>query len=854
MICQLVDGAVWQDHRLICTGDVVAGELAGYMAVAIIVLSIGWGVRYARTVLRLASVALAMLSAGLLGLAAGLPEVEPIANNATRGHVVAVLDTSESVQRSGADRLDAARRALADRVLQLAKESNGDWRGTLILFGSAVRSASSDVSLHELANGILSTDLGNATSESDVEAALDEALVKISRERGSGMVLLLSDGLQTRGNIADAAEIAGQRGVPVHVLPFGSVRPTMGLLSVDLGPEQVIGRPAVVRATILGGGRLSWTVNDGAEGSHIVTETELPVPVRMPVRFAERGINFAQLGYATGDHAVVAETLFTLVRGPARVLVYGRAPWIEQVDIERFLIDRASPVDSVDPARYDVVVVDGVGPSEFSPEVPQSLLEAAIGGTGLFIVNGAQRGSIEDSQLIADWEETVVGPILPVSSDSAQYVAEPPKRDVLIVIDTSGSMVGERMATARIAAKKVLESLRPLDSVTILPFSSSAERPLIVQHAIATKLLEARTFIERLAAGGGTNIGAAIQAARELRGNNCAMFVIGDGDYPADQIRSRPICHTTAIGVAGQRLPGIDTEWGEQVVLPPGGRLGNVSYSVFSPDIRTVFWQDGPLQVMPVEVSSQFAMLTSVDGIALSYPRPEAADMSILVDPPRAPVLAFRDDPRQVAVRTGVFLGSLPHDLPAGPEGVATLMLSRILGWRDPDRFSVDLAQRGDLLEAEVTALGSRPPPERIDASITMPDGSTVPLALRASGQAGVFVGQGRVYLPHAVSRGILNLIPSGEESQSIPLRLPARSTRSIDSGTSLGAEATGFGVDYEVLGEVRERTGGVDLTNTQPELARSAAVIARVPYWPWLAAVAGVLFALSLVMGKVRR
>ena len=89
---------------------------------------------------------------------------------------------------------------------------------------------------------------------------------------------------------------------------------------------------------------------------------------------------------------------------------------------------------------YDAVVIDARAPSDFAPDMPQRILDAAASGAGLFIVNGPLRGSVEDMQRLSDWEDTVIGPVLPVNSNPAQYIAAPPKRDILIIVDTSGSM------------------------------------------------------------------------------------------------------------------------------------------------------------------------------------------------------------------------------------------------------------------------------------------------------------------------------------------------------------------------------------------------------------------------------
>jgi Ca-activated chloride channel family protein len=83
-------------------------------------------------------------------------------------------------------------------------------------------------------------------------------------------------------------------------------------------------------------------------------------------------------------------------------------------------------------------------------------------------------------------------------------------KDVFFVLDTSGSMRGEKLTQAKEAAKYVLDNLNPDDRFNIIAFSSgtnayaSAARP-------AREVDEARSFIENLRASGGTNIDRALQ-------------------------------------------------------------------------------------------------------------------------------------------------------------------------------------------------------------------------------------------------------------------------------------------------------------------------------------------------------
>lgn len=89
-----------------------------------------------------------------------------------------------------------------------------------------------------------------------------------------------------------------------------------------------------------------------------------------------------------------------------------------------------------------------------------------------------------------------------------------PPRCVQFVIDTSGSMRGEKMEQAKAALRAFAKSLRPVDRFQIVPFSTEA-RPFFAEPMPASEkaLAEASARIDELAAAGGTNIADALKVA-----------------------------------------------------------------------------------------------------------------------------------------------------------------------------------------------------------------------------------------------------------------------------------------------------------------------------------------------------
>lgn len=85
-------------------------------------------------------------------------------------------------------------------------------------------------------------------------------------------------------------------------------------------------------------------------------------------------------------------------------------------------------------------------------------------------------------------------------------------RDVLLVLDTSGSMKGQKIVQARNALLYVLERLNPEDRFNIIAFSTGI-RQFERGPQPAGRVPEAKGFVNRLEAGGGTDINRALLEA-----------------------------------------------------------------------------------------------------------------------------------------------------------------------------------------------------------------------------------------------------------------------------------------------------------------------------------------------------
>ncbi len=103
------------------------------------------------------------------------------------------------------------------------------------------------------------------------------------------------------------------------------------------------------------------------------------------------------------------------------------------------------------------------------------------------------------------------GTFLLVLAPRSDENTRPMPKDVVFVVDTSGSMAGEKMEQARGALRYCLRSLGPEDRFGIVPFSTEP-RPVLA-GASSIERTAADAFVDTLVARGGTAIDDALQVS-----------------------------------------------------------------------------------------------------------------------------------------------------------------------------------------------------------------------------------------------------------------------------------------------------------------------------------------------------
>jgi len=98
-------------------------------------------------------------------------------------------------------------------------------------------------------------------------------------------------------------------------------------------------------------------------------------------------------------------------------------------------------------------------------------------------------------------------------------------KDIAFVLDTSGSMAGDKMRQAQSALKFCLENLRPEDRFAVIRFSTEAS-PFSSEWSSGDRIRDAIGFVDDLQAIGGTNLQEALQLVGELERRNDRMQAV----------------------------------------------------------------------------------------------------------------------------------------------------------------------------------------------------------------------------------------------------------------------------------------------------------------------------------------
>jgi len=798
-----------------------------------------------------------------------------------RLHLELLIDVSDSMRRDAPawDRQQkTARDWVKAQVLASPKSLRKRATAGVTTFGSRAVSAGKARPLADWPKslaGLRESEFATG-ADTDIAAGLRKAAERIAEQGGRGAVVLLSDGHNTvesesgepagAGSLGDtsrpieAARELGAKGIPVLVLAAEGSPPALAMSAVDLAPTVDSEAPTRLRGGIanqLGDEvRASMTVamNPGmrtAPGPHGISRTTSNTfdvadgawaRFRPELTFEGYGLQVVEVTLAeqSADPAKQRppqrRRFYTQVKRPPRLLTIGDNRWLSALGTSDFDIIQKQAGDltpDMNLADVDAIVLSGIDGNRFKPGVQQAFVDAVKnGGTGLFFINGKHEGDEKLPSILSTYYEAPVGDILPVVPRKSTY--EPPERNVVLMLDTSGSMGGWEKVMKNIS-RSIVDRLRPGDTLDVIAFTVSANHIVKELKMTDANKKKAIAQIDRLGIGGGTSPKAALDLIETRKFVEGGLIFISDGGFSRNDIdtsiRRRPDLRVTVFSCGGNHYGTLD-----KLADPePFSTLP-------MPDLR----RDDQLPIPDLPVSGSAFSRMRGEGVMIGV-RPKLA----------MPVLATRP---VGAGRTGSWTSGLDGEWikdigPAGTEGqeAVTAWMRRMVGFSERDRYDFDVEEAGRVLNVRVSLLpkeGRVPRVDRLNARIMYEDGSAEGVKLTPDGfVAGQFTGDIPRPERGGTQRAFLTISEEGADAlngrQRVPIvLLPPREA----AASAASREDWTHGTNEGMLLALAQASGGAWQPKPGSHVTHSQrAITSNRALWPWLALLGG-LFLLGAV------
>lgn len=427
--------------------------------------------------------------------------------------VVFLVDASDSV---GALSLDNALTQIRAEIEQMG---NNDSAG-IVLFGKTpqiarpISSSATTIPIRTQPD----------TSDTDLAAAIRLALAMFPSE-SARRIVILSDGRQTVGDAAQAAQLAAAAGVEIDYLPLTAldapdVRVTQFDAPTSVGEGQQFDLTVSLEADAQTAVRL-----DIFAGSDLITSENLTLNRGETIRSitltaGESGFrDFTVRVQPQNDDGFYQNnqlSTFSQVVGPARILLVGTDE--ETQYLSAALQESGLTVEQIAPGRlpagvtgyapYETVILANVPADQLSQESMVAIQGYVrdLGG-GLVVIGGPE------SYAPGAYYDTPLEAALPVEMRLKDQQRQP-KLTIAYLIDRSGSMATDMgngiplIELAKAAINRSIDFLQPTDLAGVASFDSSAY--WVAEFQEVGNREELRRLVGTLRPSGGTDIGAGL--------------------------------------------------------------------------------------------------------------------------------------------------------------------------------------------------------------------------------------------------------------------------------------------------------------------------------------------------------
>lgn len=478
--------------------------------------------------------------------------------------VIFAMDASDSIPSTPS----TVRRAMTAFVQDAIKTRAGDDAVGVVAFARQAaleHPPTVDMPANFRGNALLATDATDIAGALRLSAA---AFPQSSRKR----IVLLSDGNENRGSALAEVDALRVRGIALDVLPVHYLHENEIALESMVLPERILpNTPFRVRAVIRSGKNATvdlQLLRDNMIKGSAVTELR---PGKNAVIFTvpgEDGTKEFLKGLLTytlrvipkqpeDDRAAINNVAhaFTTMKGPPQVLYIdgnttdpgyttssllttlmaayadrNRAKGLPGIafDYRPFGAAELPDVDML--ARYDAIILDNISADDLGDaRMRRMRMLVQDFGTGLIMLGG------ENSFGAGNYRRRSLEDALPVEMD-LKHRKVIPNGALLLAIDCSGSMDGDKLVQAKLAAREAARALSPYDYIGIVAFD--AEATWLLKPIRANNQEKIRRYIDRLGPAGGTNIVGALEetlkGAHLVSASYKHIVLLSDGQAPEE--------------------------------------------------------------------------------------------------------------------------------------------------------------------------------------------------------------------------------------------------------------------------------------------------------------------------------
>ncbi|MGH2272375.1 VWA domain-containing protein [Anaerohalosphaeraceae bacterium U12dextr] len=581
--------------------------------------------------------------------------------------VVAVLDRSLSIPTE----LGAAMKDYLDKALKKRPEGSQ----------LAVVDVAEKASISKLAGPSMELRERNTGLRGEQSRLADgiAAAMAIAPPNTAVRILFASDGNETEGDVRSAARFAAMNGIPIDVLPLRYVYDREVVFKNLATPAtarsgQTIALRFVLESTAAVAGRLFLSMNDQPVDLDAASaETAVRVELQPGINVKTISMPLGARGLHEFEAVFVPEgqnqdrisqnnraSGLTYVAGPGQVIVMdsdgqaGRAlaAVLQNSQIEAHYMPITDLPDSLTRLMgTDAIVLVDTDCSSLSMEQQRMLCRFVTDlGGGLIMVGGPQAFGA------GGWIGSPVAEILPVELDPPQK-KQMPKGALVLVIDRSGSMAGDKLQMSKIAAAAAVRLLSRQDLVGVVVFDGASHWLVPMTSADDKEAIVGR--IGSIESGGGTTMGPAMEDAFEALTEATAavkhIILLTDG-----QTSDRDFCIEIGEKIAQSQITISTVAVSEEA---DGPLLFNIAkgakgrfYQVVNPgDIPKIFVKEAQVVRRPLIIETSFVPqvtfglseilrglsepLPGLDGYILTGPKAGLAQ-TVLSSPEGDPILA----------------------------------------------------------------------------------------------------------------------------------------------------------------------------------------------------------------------